>query len=706
MLAASATAGGGTQLTGARQTASLAKLNIPEKHPYLTLTPAEIATARQRAGQSEWGKRVFDKAVNDARQHIRQPWGKLPAKGDTEHRAIANRLFSAALAYALSGEQPFAEWTRDGLLAYAAIYPGLPVTNFRSKVFTQSPLFEATWLVQIVQAYDLVADSGAFTNPQKADVEKNLLREAVACFRVNDYEKDPRIKDLHYRCYNFQAWHLSAMGLVGLAVKDPELVDYVVNSRYGFRHLVAHDIRDDGMFWERSLSYHQFVISALLPFTEAMARSGVDLYGLTVPNDRSKDEDAHYITDTSASPKSMRLLWESQLYMAFPDLSYAALGDSNRGPLQASWQQLVGYHRYRDPKLEWLLRRGPEDRRDWHWLVYDLPPDAPAGALPLKDGTFANRGEYRNGCSLFPSTGVAILREAAGDFTKRPETTAASLSYGPYGGGHGHPDKLNLVVYGNGRQWLPDFGSMPYETNWKAEWTAQTVSHNTLVVDGISQEPAGARTRQWPSDDATHKIIGTLDRFDPATRLAAASCDTVYPGLKLSRAIRLNRHTVVDDFRVSPSSGKTPHQFDYVLHVDGELTESSVPLEAREGKLGESFGYQHIGRVRNGVAPGLATLTFKSGDDRFRIWVIPTGDAPAEISLGEGLTNSPEGRMPVLVVRRKAPGARFITLLEPVRPARPVKSVRLENGPNGPRALFIDYPEGAERVALDTPLGR
>jgi len=79
-----------------------------------------------------------------------------------------------------------------------------------------------------------------------------------------------------------------------------------------------------------------------------------------------------------------------------------------------------------------------------------------------------------------------VLREADGDLTADPDSTAASLSFGPYGGGHGHPDKWNLMPYSLGRQWLPDFGSMPYETSDKAEWTAHTVSHNTIVVDGIS----------------------------------------------------------------------------------------------------------------------------------------------------------------------------------------------------------------------------
>jgi hypothetical protein len=144
---------------------------------------------------------------------------------------------------------------------------------------------------------------------------------------------------------------------VGLAVRDAELADYAVNSRYGLKHLLAHDLRDDGLFWERSIGYHHFVIQALLPWTEAMQHCGVDLYRLQVPSDRSTSEDCHYVTDTSSEPKSLRMMFQAPFYMAFPDLSYIALGDSDRGPLRTNWTRLIAWNRYRDPHLGWLLRR-------------------------------------------------------------------------------------------------------------------------------------------------------------------------------------------------------------------------------------------------------------------------------------------------------------------------------------------------------------
>ncbi len=88
-----------------------------------------------------------------------------------------------------------------------------------------------------------------------------------------------------------------------------------------------------------------------------MAHCGVDLYQMQVLAERTKDEDAHYVTDTIGGMKSLRMMFESPIYLAFPDLGYPALGDSDRGPLRGSWLELVGFHRYRDPKLAWLVQR-------------------------------------------------------------------------------------------------------------------------------------------------------------------------------------------------------------------------------------------------------------------------------------------------------------------------------------------------------------
>lgn len=797
--------------------ASRTALNFPNRHPYLLLTPAEVESARARATRNTADQARLEAVVRDAREIASRPRKPLPEPGDTAHWQVAEELIRAGIGHAFGQDPNVAAWAAQGLLAYADLYASLPVNKRHCRMFHQSSLYEAMWVEKIALAYDLVADSGALTPAQRQRIETGLLRQTVPSFQITEPGRDPRLRDLHFRCYNFQAWHLGAIGLTGLALRDPELVDWAINSRYGFRHLVAHDIRDDGLFWERSPGYHQFVISALLPFTEALLRCGADLYAAQIPADRASIEGCHYPTDSSIVPKSFGMMFQAPLYLAFPDLSYAALGDSDRGPLGAGWTSLIAWNRYPKPCLAWLLRRqmgpaartgflhyyryryryedlrlngkpvrwerrdatydfkgerfeasdqgvqqadhyllngedlsdfvlewsmtrledfgnderawvvfqcnprAPAERRcfslagriaklghpvrfrlevrgdqarleqegklvstnpvayhdtaDWHRLIYSAPSVEPAQeaadqAATWSDQSVGNSGEFRNGCTLLPSSGVAVLRSQPGDITADLSATAVALSYGPYGGGHGHPDKLGIVVAAQGRQWIPNYGSMPYETHWKREWTSHTVSHNTLVIDGVSQQPSGSEDKMWPCDTADQHIQGALERFDPAARIVAARCNSAYPGWSLRREIRLWNRCVVDRFDADPDPGApaksgSPHEFDYVLHVDGEFEESNVPLAPLASPLGMRCGYQLIDHPQSATAQQPVRLTFASGSNRLRIWIVPQ-QAPVQIICGKSPTNSPEERKPLLIVRQTGDQARFFSVIEPV----------------------------------------
>lgn len=674
------------------------KIHFPAEHPYMALTPQEIARAKKRAATLPWARRQMDGILAQADRILAnaKPWTQLPPIGSGEHRVISRNLFAVGLAYAFSGNSHYADWVRNGLLAYAAIYPSLP--EHRGYRLTYDSLRESTWAVDMARAYDLVASSGEFTDEQRRQVENNLLRPAAKCFMITDYQHDRRLKDMHFRCYNFEAWHVAAVGLAGLATKDRDLVNWAVNSPYGLRHLIAHDINDDGLWWERSEGYHQYVLDGFVALTEPLLHCGVDVYRMEVPADLTTYGGERYVTDTSRRAKSVRMMFESLFYLTFPDLSYPAVGDSMAGPLDADALTLVGYERYRAPMLAWLIERdmpgaaqeGPD--RPWQWLVYDLPKGPPS-SFPIHDGRFANAGQYRNGCSLFPSTGIVILREAADDYTSRPQSTAVSLSYGPHGGGHGHAASLNMVLYSEGRQWIPSFGHMPYETPWKGEWTSQTVSHNTLVVDGISQKPTGRGNPSWPTDNASDRVFGALERFSPANRFVSAYTDTAYAGIHLRRALRIEGHSVIDDFSVRGEKG-SKHQYDYVLHIDGRLEANSAPLEHCSGKLGKICGYQFIERQRCGSSDGPFDLTFEGQGNRLRVWV--PEQAGTEIVVGQGLTNLPNREMTVLVLRRHTSETRYLTVVEPVSHDGGIRSVRLEKF-----EIVMDSAHGIQRVPVE-----
>jgi hypothetical protein len=79
------------------------ELRIPSAHPCPALTPELIERARQRAATSPMAKEQMDRVLAQASGLLAKPWGQLPARANEEHRAICGRLFTAGLAYALSG---------------------------------------------------------------------------------------------------------------------------------------------------------------------------------------------------------------------------------------------------------------------------------------------------------------------------------------------------------------------------------------------------------------------------------------------------------------------------------------------------------------------------------------------------------------------------------------------------------------------------
>ena len=90
---------------------------------------------------------------------------------------------------------------------------------------------------------------------------------------------------------------------------------------------------------------------------------------------------------------------------------------------------------------------------------------------------------------------IAILRSGKGAGAR-----AAWLHYGVEDN-HRHWDGMNLGLFAKGLDLMPDFGYPPVQfggwNNPKADWYRNTVSHNTVVVDGENHADGGGATTLW-----------------------------------------------------------------------------------------------------------------------------------------------------------------------------------------------------------------
>lgn len=124
--------------------------------------------------------------------------------------------------------------------------------------------------------------------------------------------------------------------------------------------------------------------------------------------------------------------------------------------------------------------------------------------------------------------------------------------------GHHQLDPLNIALFGQGHELLPDLG---YTYTKYRRYSASTIGHNTVLVDG-----------QDMTVDAESRDGGRMERLievRPGTSCVRASYPGAYPQTSryqrelLLHEISGGRHVVIDLFRVS---GGDRHE--YVVHGD------------------------------------------------------------------------------------------------------------------------------------------
>lgn len=152
--------------------------------------------------------------------------------------------------------------------------------------------------------------------------------------------------------------------------------------------------------------------------------------------------------------------------------------------------------------------------------------------------------------------GFTALRDGSpADLDGGTDTQRAVWLYYGRNSGHGHQDTLNLGVAAHGLDLAPDFGYPAQTGPWpkRVNWTANTISHNTVLVDERRQE------YQW---------VGSPRHFDDRDRVSMVdvAAPQVYPQTDTYRRttalVRVNETDsyAVDFFRVD---GGDDHHFSF-----------------------------------------------------------------------------------------------------------------------------------------------
>jgi len=516
------------------------------------------------------------------------------------HSRNLGRAYHAAWAYALTEDPKYSSYTKAVLLGYAERYLTYPYhANTENDLIMagmmgghlEEQTLDEAWLLakRIGPAYDLIRQS--LTDEERGRIERDLIRpmlETIGKFRFGRS--------------NWQSWHNAGMIVGGLLVDAPDYVERALHDPYnGFAFQLEHCVTDEGMWYENSWGYHFYTLDALATLAETARRSG---------------------TGGWTHPVLARMLLLPTKY-AMPDGTLPRFGDdvstrlSGRAPLFEAAYSALG-----DPALRVGTSRSPT----WHSVLH--------GRDITHDETIALGSEALDGA------GHAILRDAGA----KGLTTV--LTYGQPGGFHGHFDKLSFVFFGLGKELGVDPGrakSQAYRLPIHQNWYRATTSHNTVVVDGKSQAPAGGGLIHFGTTDG-HTV-------------AAARCSTAYPDVTQDRLIYQSEHyLLVIDKMTSP----TEHTYDWVYHSVG-TSQSNMTMTPTD--LTDLQGASFIQNARRSEPTGMAHIKFVDTDVTTAVTV--TSDDAFTAFAGDGPFGSVDQLAPMMLARRSARSALFAATLEP-----------------------------------------
>ena len=438
--------------------------------------------------------------------------------------ANVDYLRACSCLYLITGEKTYARYICEMLLDYAKVYRTYPDYSDEQvkkayhlgKMFDQW-LDECIWYSDVCKAFNVAL-------PEMSQSEANTIRKEI-------FKKGADMMLKREGGNNWQVINCIGRASLGVALEDASLIDIAVNGKTGLKNIMPSMLNSDGWFNENSPSYHFMVVENMMLARDAAKCAGIDLF-------------AEEILDMCLKP--LRGAYADLTFPAFNDGWYA-LSLTTLAPL---YEKVYAYSK--NPEILGALskiyarvgRESPES------LLNNI--EIPKDESPLSGSSF-----------VFEKTGNAVLK--AGNAT-------LTLRYGRGEGGHQHPDRLALTYHDGTRELLRDSGTLGYGNPLYRVWYQQTLAHNSLAVDGQSQN---IRARNSG---------GRLEFFDEKSNSLCAEANNVYEGVKLRRFVKLNSENSFCDKFECASEKEHTYDFSFILSDEPKFENLKLsPAEFSEG---------------------------------------------------------------------------------------------------------------------------
>lgn len=389
-------------------------------------------------------------------------WYQLWLAERAVHGALLGRLLEDERALTLSSV------ILDRYADQYLLYPNRDNVLGPTRVFFSTYL-ESIWLLNLCIAVDLLEDGGR-ARSLGARVRERIVEPGAAL--IASYDEGGS---------NRQVWNDAALLAASRLLGRDRLLEDAVIGPTGLLFHLEHGLLADGTWYEGE-NYHLFAHRGLWYGVMMAEHAGLSL-SAEAGRRFAKGFAAPFLTalpDLTLPSRRDSQYAISLRQPRFAELCELGLGRED-GDGDPRLRAMLG-HLYDDayPRREigrWNSTADVErnlagtqlSRADlgWRSLLFARPALPPLGGAPL-------------GTVLLEAQGIGVFR-------REQERVYVALDYGTSGGGHGHPDRLNVLLSDDDMRWLDDMGTGSY-VDPSLHWYRSTLAHSAPLFNGYEQQ--------------------------------------------------------------------------------------------------------------------------------------------------------------------------------------------------------------------------
>ncbi|MCJ8330043.1 MAG: alginate lyase family protein, partial [Lentisphaeria bacterium] len=526
------------------------------KHPNLLLNEKEIEDIRQNIKKHKWSRDLFTRLKTEVDK-------KSPGEKSGQGLSVAVR--GTALMYAITKDKAYAE------MAWKHLQGIIPSWTTGSNTGPYATGAEHAIM------YDLIYT--ALTDEQRTSFE--VAVKARGRHLINYANKGRQTWSMFFRFH-------SEVGVLGYLIGDKELIEWGLNDpgggvfeKYGKKHYggyyqMMEAIFRDGLFQSATTYGLVDVVPHMVILAEAAWHNGHDLWNWSSPEGDTLAKGFESWLDTTFPAEATTMGKGSFRIASYGDagnhpeagrdtylFNYPhsiAVGHRNS---EAGWLYEIAYKRTKNPKFAWIVNSRTRRGRSDYLFIY------PA----LTHGVHVEPKDM-----ILPKARSRVLADASNVMLRADESSnywygrgmACFMKMGNFPSySHSSDDAYEIILHAKGRLIYPDVDVIQYENRSAIGWTAKTIAHNSLVVDGGNAMGAPFTYRNDFSDAVKFVSVTGAPYQKKGLSMDAAIGSRTYPkNVQLSRALFLTSDYMVDLFWAKSAK---EHVYDWALHGMGRL---------------------------------------------------------------------------------------------------------------------------------------